>query len=134
MAEYNLQTFKQMDIRCISHRICLGISDKKMNLCSVQVTEFAYVFQINKSLVKKSQNLALYVITKQPETSQKILKIKPYFKKLFCTCFLFVQLLLIKQELIVYKKTLHSNFPYIAKQLLNKLTNQKRFFITLIHF
>ena len=27
----------------------------------------------------------------------------------------------------VNKKTLHSNFLYIAKQLLNKLTNQKRF-------
>ena len=27
----------------------------------------------------------------------------------------------------VKKKTLHSNFLYVAKPLLNKLTNQKRF-------
>ena len=32
------------------------------------------------------------------------------------------------------RKLLHSNLLYIAKQLLNKLTNQKKIFIPLIHF
>ena len=47
MAEYNFQTFKQMNLWCKSHRICLSISSKSIP-CSVLLTEFALVFQTNK--------------------------------------------------------------------------------------
>ena len=52
MEEYNLQTFKQMNLWCNSHKICLSISSKWISAV-YEFTEFALVFQTNKCVTVK---------------------------------------------------------------------------------
>ena len=48
MAEHNFQTFKQMNLWCNSHRICLSISSIGNSAVYELYTEFALVFQTKK--------------------------------------------------------------------------------------
>ena len=55
MAEYNFQTFKQMNLWCNSHRICLSISNKRVFSVTV-TTELSFVFY-NKTVRDISKNI-----------------------------------------------------------------------------